>query len=266
MRHSALHPRHPLPAFLLVGALAHAAPTAGVGAQTLEGRVLDRMNESPVGGAIVTLMSRDGATRAEALSDAKGRFTIVPPWAGEYFLHVSRYAYADLRSPLLALHSDGTAPVELMLVPTPIRLEGIEVSVEEQAADELRLFGVTQRELGARWIGRSRIEAIAVKPDIGSIIERASLPGTRVTRTGASVSVTDGQGLCIRLERARAGSAADSCALMILDGVPVRGGVALLLDPESIGGMAVLQPREAESFYGGLGGSGAVLLWSRRPR
>jgi hypothetical protein len=248
----------------LLTALLLAALPGPASPQTLAGLVIDRMNEAPVGGAVVSLMGRDGARRAEALSDADGRFTIAPPWAGEFYLVVHRYSYADLRSPLLALGTEGETPIQLVVDPAPIRLDGLQVSVEDQAADELRGFGLTPDDLGDRWIDRPRIDDVRAMADVGSIIEGTSVPGTRVTRDAPSGSSGGNARLCVTLDRGRADAAGDRCALMILDGVPVRGEGALMLDPMSIAGIAVLQPTEASAFYGGLGGGGAVLLWSRR--
>ena len=68
------------PLFLTV---ARPAPLA---AQTILGRVLDQVNEAPIGGAILTLVTRTGEERVRTLADSVGRFVIEPPEAGESFL------------------------------------------------------------------------------------------------------------------------------------------------------------------------------------
>lgn len=240
------------------------APT--IHAQTLVGRVLDEVNETPVGGAVVSLIARDGAERAQTLADSVGRFVLSPPEAGEYFLLVNGFGYTETRSPLLALGMEGTAPIDLMMAPEPIGLEGLRVSVEELAAEELNAFGLSPRQLGNRWIDRSRIDAIPVKRDMGSIIERTAVANTRIIRPENLTPGSDNMGLCVALTRARTGGGRGTCALIVLNGIPIGGPQALDIDPETIESMAVLQPSEATLYYGTLGGTGAVLVWTRRGR
>lgn len=254
------------PASLILVLLAPLALPTAATAQTLLGRVLDEVNETPIGGAMVSLVSRDGAARAQALSDSAGRFTLRPPEAGEYFLTAEAFGYVETRSPLLSLGVEGSAPIDLMLAPEPIGLEGLEISVEERAAEELGAFGLSPAELGNRWIGREKIEAIPIKRDMGVILERTAQASLRVVRPENLVPGSDDMGLCVSLGRARTGAGQGRCALVVLDGVPISGVQALHLDPEAIESMAVLEPIEATVYYGTLGGGGAVLVWTRRGR
>jgi hypothetical protein len=241
-------------------ALLLAAPS--LSAQTLVGRVLDETTEGPVGGAVLRLLSADGDEEALTLADSVGRFRLSPPEAGEYYLLAERIGYAPTRSPLLALSTDGTAPVELMMTPAPLGLAGFEVSVEERAADELRILGLTPAQLGNRWIDRSDVEAVAVKRDMGSVLEWQSIAGMSIIRPENLARGSDDMGLCVSLTRARR-IGAGSCALIILNGVPVPGPRAIHIDPETVESMAVLLPVEATTFWGRLGGSGALLVWTR---
>lgn len=240
--------------------------SSSVHAQTVEGRVLDQENERPIGGAIVSLVDPDGEEIRRVLADSVGRFRIQPPEAGEFYLEVERFGYFDTRSPLIAFTTEGRAAVELMMVPEPVGLEGLEVSVEEQAEEELGQLGLTPASLGNRWIGSDRIDAIPVKRDLGVILERTAQVGMQVIRPENLVPGSDDLGLCVSLQRARTGAGQGTCALVVLDGVPISGVAALQIDPEAIESMAVLQPSEATTFYGTIGGSGAVLVWTRRGR
>lgn len=235
-------------------------------AQTLAGRVVDESTDAPVGGAVVSLLSRDGTERARALTGADGAFLLSPPDAGEYYLLAARLGYVETRSPLLALAVEGRTTIELLLAPAPLGLEGLEVSVEERAAAELAAFGLTPAQLGSRWIDRREIDAVQVKRDVGTIIEALSVPGTRVVRMENVHDYAGDLGLCIAQSRARSASGWDSCGLIMLDGVPVTRDRALQIDPEAIESIAVLVPREAATFLGTMGGSGAVLIWTRRGR
>lgn len=49
-----------------------------------------------------------------------------------------------------------------------------------------------------------------------------------------------------------------------MNGVPLNGLQAFDVDPESIESIAVLMPNEAVTYYGTMGGSGAVLFWTQR--
>lgn len=247
-------------------ALGIVASPPDVNAQTIVGRVLDQDSEQPVGGAIVSLLEEDGDERRRTLTDSAGRFTIEPPEAGPFYVRAQGFGYFETRSPLIALTTGGQAALELMMVPEPIGLEGLEVSVEEQATRELAQMGLSRRELGNRWIDRDEIDAIPVKRDMGVVIERAGQASLRVLRPENLAPGSDDMGLCISQQRARTGAGAGRCSLVVLDGVPISGVAALDIDPSSIESIAILDPIQASTFYGTLGGSGAVLVWTRRGR
>ncbi|HSM60103.1 MAG TPA: carboxypeptidase regulatory-like domain-containing protein [Longimicrobiales bacterium] len=239
---------------------------AALEAQTLVGQVLDDARGSPVGGAVVRLLDRDGNERAQALADSLGRFTLAPPENGEYVLEAVRLGYEDTRSPLLALRVGGTAPIELMMVPRPIGLAGLEVSAEARATEYLDRIGVTPAILGSRWIPPETIEAIEVKRDMGAILEWSAVPGTDVIRDENTTSGSDRMGLCVSMQRSNTAGGTRLCALIVVDGAVVHRFQVLALDPESIEAMAVLVPREATTIYGTMGGGGAVVIWTKRGR
>ena len=232
--------------------------------QVVEGRVLDQDNERPVGGAIVALVEEDGDERRRVLADSAGRFRIVPPEAGEYYLLAERFGYFETRSPLIAFGTEGRAAIDLLMVPRPVGLEGLEVSVEELAAQELGQLGLTPAQLGNRWIGREEIDAIAVKRDMGVILERTAQAGIQIIRPENLTIGSDNLGLCVSLQRARTAGGGGRCALIVLDGIPISPVQALDIDPSSIQSIAILDPIQASTFSGTVGGSGAVLVWTRR--
>ncbi|MEM7414442.1 MAG: carboxypeptidase-like regulatory domain-containing protein [Gemmatimonadota bacterium] len=235
-------------------------------AQTLLGRVLDQVNEQPVGGVIVSLVARSGEEQVRTLSDSIGRFVLSPPEAGEFLLVTERFGYLETRSPLLALSTEGEAPIELMVSPSPIGLEGLEISVEEAAAEQLSIMGLSANQLGRRWIDRRTIEAIQVKRDMGVILENTSQSGIRVVRPENLTTGSENMGLCVSLQRARRAEGRGTCALIVLNGVPISGIQALNIPAETIESMALLNPVEAVTQYGTLAGSGAVLVWTRHGR
>ena len=217
-------------AALAASALGAVAAPSPLPAQTLVGRVLDDTRESPVAGALVRLLDRDGKERARALADSAGRFGLGPPKAGEYCLEATSLGYQRTLSPLLAFaQGQGTAALDLMMVPAPIGLEGLSVEVDAE----------------------------------GRAAEDLSLSGLRVIRPESLVPGSDAMGLCVSLVRSRTGGGAGRCAVVVWNGVPITGEAALALDPEAVGGMALLLPTEATILFGARGEAGALLIWTR---
>jgi len=235
-----------------------------ISAQTILGQILDDVRLSPVPGAVVRLLDRDGTERAQAFADSLGRFTLAPPEDGEYVMEAVRLGYETARTPLLSLHVGGSAPLELTMVPEPIGLQGLEVSVDAQANELLQRIGTTTATLGPRWISPEKVEAVAMKRDVGSLIEWNQVPGTAVIRDENTVPGSDRMGLCISLQRANSAGGVKRCALVVLNGALVRGVQAIMIDPESIEAMAILVPREATTIYGSMGGVGAVVIWTKQ--
>jgi len=250
----------------LVLAAAFLAAAGPIRAQTISGWVVDEQRGSPIGGAIVTLVDKDGEQHAQALSDIAGRFTISPPEAGEYQLRASRIGYRAGQSPLLALEADGTAELDMLLQPAPIGLEGLDVAVNPsvEAAAQLEIAGLPIRDLGNRWIDRADIEAVRVKRDVGSVLEWQGLGGVRVIRPEATTTGSDPIGLCISMSRANTFGGAKRCALVVVDGLAWNNIEALHIDPNTVDAMALLLPTEGAVMYGTRGEAGVLMLWTKR--
>jgi hypothetical protein len=244
--------------------LGFAVAPSPVRGQTILGRVLDQFSEEPVDGVIVLLIARTGEERERALSDAGGRFVLTPPDAGEYLLVTDRFGYVETRSPLLSLTTEGQAPLDLMIAPAPIGLEGLEISVEERASEELSRIGLSVNALGNRWIDKERIDAIPVKLDVGTILERTAQAGLRISRPENLTMGSDDMGLCVAFLRVRRPDGGGTCALVVWNGVPMSGVGALDIDPYAIESIALLEPMEAAMQWGTLAGGGAVLIWTTR--
>jgi len=236
---------------------------SSVAGQTILGRVLDQANDDPVEGVIVTLVGRDGTEHVRAMTGPDGSFVLAPPVAGEYTLVAEGFGYIDTQTPLLALTMEGEAPLELMLSPAPIGLEGLEVSVEEDISEELSMMGITPASLGNRWIDRQRIEEIPVKRDIGTILEKTAQSGIDILRPENLTPGSDDMGLCVTMSRTR-NMGRGRCAVIVLNGVRIAGPQALSIDPNTIESMALLGPIEGAVQYGTDGGGGVLLVWTRR--
>lgn len=254
-----------IPALALLAALLLGSPDTAH-AQTILGRVLDNINEAGVGGVVVSLITRSGEESVRTLTDDAGAFVIAPQEAGEYLVVTQAFGYLETRSPLLALELEGEATLELMVSPAPIGLEGLEVSVEEAAAEQLSIMGLSANVLGRRWISKDQIEAIPVKRDLGTVLENTSQNGLRIVRPENLTMGSENMGMCVSMQRARRANGSNTCALVVLNGVPISGVQALNIDTEAIETMAVLTPTEAVMQYGTLAASGAVLVWTRAGR
>jgi len=261
---------------ILLAAAALAASSAPAAAQTLRGRALDEVRETPVAGALVRLLDRDGKERAQAVADSLGRFVLAPPRAGEYYLEATRLGYHRSLSPLLALTGEGAAvPVELLLAPAPVGVEGVAVTVDPitRASEDLSALGVRPADLGNAWITEAEIDAIEIKRDVGTILEWSRVNGVRVVRpeNRREAERTPGSraadfGMCISLVRGRTWTGVNRCALPVIDGLPATNERLLDLDPNTVAAMAVLQPTDARIAYGTRADAGAVLIWTKRGR
>lgn len=224
-------------------------PVGGLAGQTLSGRVVQAGRDIPVPGALVALLDREGEQQAGVLADSVGRYRIRPPRDGEYVIEVTQLGYATMRSPLLALTEEGAAVLDLELSPEAVGIEGLEVEVEREAERELGTVGLSPAQLGRRWLDRDEIEAIPGIPPLREALRLRGLPG---------VSLPDNpHALCLEFRRGT------GCALVVLDGAPLPLDVALSLNLNELGAMAILDPQEATLLYGQRGAGGAVLLWSR---
>lgn len=242
---------------MIVGVCLALASPRDARAQTILGRVLDQVNEAPVGGVIVRLIQRDGAERLRVLTDSVGRFVIAPPEAGEYILATERFGYLETRSPLIALRMDGEAPLELMISPEPVGLAGLEVSVEDLAAEELSQMGLSPNQLGNRWIDRAEIDAMQMPGLAKDVIRWQNIAGVYIDEYDATAEAP----LCVRFMRR-----STQCAITVIDGIVVPAEQAYGLIASNVEAIAILNPTDAATFYGTAGGGGAVLFWSKRGR
>lgn len=236
--------------------MAASAPPAA-SAQTLSGRLLEEGRETPVAGAVIWLVDRDDRRRAEATSDSLGRFLLTPPEAGEYVVEAVRLGYATTRSPLFVMGVDGSVPFEIMMRPLPVGLEGIEVSVEREAEELLRNFGLTPATLRNRWIDRGDIDAMGMPGLPKDLIRWQNIAGVWVVEMDPTQGVPE---LCVTFRRGT------GCALTVLNGVPISSVEAFYLDPQALEAVAILTPVEATTFFGTGAAGGAVLMWTRRGR
>jgi Carboxypeptidase regulatory-like domain len=257
--------QRPLVGPLLYLGLLAAAGSAGpevARAQTLRGRVLEEGRNSPVAQASVSLLDRNGKLLTRTESDSLGRFVLTPQGGGDFILEVVRLGYLTTRSPLLALSDEGEVPVDLLIRPSPIGLEGFEVTVESEIVKELRLYGQSPAALGRRWIDRARIEEVPTALRAKDVIRWQGAAGVSVREFSGSPAQNP---LCVTFRRATTIRAAHPpCAITLLNGVKIDPVEVNQMTPEEIEAIAVLTPIESTTIFGTVGGVGAVLIWTRR--
>ena len=88
-----------------------------------------------------------------------------------------------------------------------------------------------------------------LRPRAASRVILSAVPGVSLP--------DDPHALCLQFRRG------SGCALVVLDGAPLPLDVALSLNLDEFGAMAILDPQEATTLYGQRGAGGAVMLWSR---
>lgn len=228
-------------------------------AQTLVGQVLEEGREIPVVGVAISLVDGNGDLSATTMSDSLGGFILAPPEPGEYVVEAARLGYEITRSPLLSLALEGSVPFEIMMQPAPIGLEGFEVSVERRAEVLLQTIGHTPATLGARWIDREDIERMPVPIGPLEVIRWRGLPGVWIDESRDIGTAR----LCVSFLRAKAFVGSLRCALILLNGSIISELEAQAINPDHIEAIAILTPVDASTFYGTMGGGGAVLIWTR---
>jgi len=224
-------------------------------AQTISGHVLEDGSARAVPGAMISLIDKQGEERYRTLADSVGRFTVSPPKAGEYYIEATRFGYVQTRSPLLALGTTGVVSLDLLLVPEPVGLEGLNVSVEDAAAEYLQTLGHTPRSLGDRWISRSEIAAMPLSQGPREVIRWQRIAGVSLDEgTGSPFD-----GFCLVFARR-----VRQCALVLVNGVPFPSREVQGIGPDDIENIAILTPIDATTLFGTQASGGAVLIWTRR--
>lgn len=130
-------------------AFAGLAPGFAMG-QTLEGRVADEEDDSPVVTALVRLVDESGEQRAITAADSSGHYRIVAPEPGVYRLQAERIGYDDFQTPLLeAREPEGVYPLDLLMRRSPVPIAGLEITTEQMESRLRLLIGTSPRAL--RW-------------------------------------------------------------------------------------------------------------------
>jgi hypothetical protein len=243
----------------------------GDGGPTLVGTVVDATTRAPVEGALVRLVSDDGAVAAQVLSDARGRVRLLPGEGGRFTVRAERLGFAPSRGAPVELFR-GTRRVEIRLATEAIPLEEMVVTVRGQFP-ALERSGFYRREQFGQGImlDRDAVEALA-PAGTGDILRRQ--PG--VMPGPSSRGNTTRRFFVFP----RATAAHDFClAAVYLDGQMVRQGGPIsnpdaeermtldeIVPAQDVEGMEIYEtPSAVPAQFSGPGAAcGVVVIWTRR--
>ena len=231
---------------------------------TLRGTVRAAEGGDPLPGAEVQVLSVTGDTVASGRADTSGVFqATVAPGVG-YRAVATAPGYLREASALFTV--DGTKSIDIgfeliedAVAGVAMKIEGLRVEVAARrsvaARRLLRQYGQSESSMGRRWIGVATLDSIPStgEADPGVAIARQGIPGVWVDQAAKRGRNAY---LCVQQTPRR-------CSLIILNGVKVDLGTALLIDFRELEGIAVLRPEDATTFFGTEGGGGAVVLWMR---
>ena len=230
-----------------------------IAAQTLEGVLLERGTDRPVGLALLTLLTLEGDSVAAVLSDADGRFSLEAEAPGEYLLNAVALGYRGSTTGVFELGDGGRMSVEFRLLSIPVEIGGIDVLTEREFREQPALVqnGFVDRAIRGfgRFITPRQIQDSGALT-IGDLLARTG-------RVSIDFSIHDG-GVLMRGPRG-------FCRPRIfVDGV--RQSDITSRDIESILPVSMLEAAEVYrsgneaplQYRADAGGCGVILLWTLR--
>ena len=103
-----------------------------VGAQTIAGRVLGKVDGAPVVGAIVTLLDSVGRTMTTKLAEDGGSFDFAAPSAGSYTIRVERVGFRSTTTAPFLVRQGETLDVPITIVSEGVSLRAVKVSADRR--------------------------------------------------------------------------------------------------------------------------------------
>lgn len=228
---------------LAAAVLAVSVPAVGEG-QAVEGRVLDEEDERPVPTALVRLVDESGADVAVTTADSAGRYRVEAEDPGVYRLLAERIGYETMETPLLEMErTDGTYPVDLLLRPAPIPIEGLQVTDRELDRRMRLVVGRSPRTLRWGMIGRQELlNHVERTHDLTDLMRWGNHPGIEVLETD--------DGPCYQVRRY-------GCLPAYLDGFPLTRKTFDLVPLDMLHTVVLVAPNESVTYPGG-----AVLMFT----
>lgn len=100
--------------------------------QGLQGALIDRVSQGPLGVARIAALDAQGEVVAEVLSDRVGAFTILLPRAGTYQLRIRRVGFKPFISPFLEVQANEMRTYRVEIDPVPVDLIPVVVEGERK--------------------------------------------------------------------------------------------------------------------------------------
>jgi hypothetical protein len=100
--------------------------------QGINGALVDRVSQGPIGVARVAALDAQGQVVAEVLSDRVGAFTVLLPTAGTYQLRIRRVGFKPFTSPFLDVQTNEMRKYRLEIDPIPVDLIPVVVEGERK--------------------------------------------------------------------------------------------------------------------------------------
>lgn len=248
---------------ILAGALSLAG-SPGLGAQSIEGRVVESWTAQPVSGAVVVVIG----TTHEGVTDPSGRFAFGGVPGGRYDLLVQHTGYHTVVR-TVDVPAEGLSDLVISVPVRVIPLEGIRAEVITPLERRRRAWGTAHH----MYVTREDLDEYELRGALHAGDALRLHKPTAVHIVEAGITSRSGPGVCIMSTRARTRRTSSKpggggCAPVFLDGIRVTGAgaSALLYDlPLSdIEAIEFLPPADAIIRFGHAGSAGAVLITMRR--
>ncbi|HEX7051234.1 MAG TPA: carboxypeptidase regulatory-like domain-containing protein [Longimicrobiales bacterium] len=222
----------------------------------LSGRVVDAQSGAPVAGAVM-----QAGERTELTDDAGG-FRFEGLEAGRSVVTLEHISYGTHRE-AVDLEAGVESVVRFTLAPRPIALDEIEVEGRRRRAT-MQLGNMLSTETGYVITGKAIDDARQRGTTVITLVRR--FPGLSITPVRSSSGSIIGY--CIRsTRRIMSILGGDVCMPVVIDGVPISGGVEYLrsLRVDNIESIEYVRGMDAAIRYGleASAAGGALVLWTR---
>ncbi len=160
-----------------------------LGAQVIEGLLVDAEVRLPIQGATVVLLDTDNNQHMRVVTDERGRFVVEAPAAGDYMLWAEQRGYASVVSPTITLAAGQVLDYELKV--SPLRTAAPAPTEDLDPAEATARFA---RSVAARCEGRfDRTRHGILVGTVTDSVSDVTLPGVFVSVEWAGTPDTTAQ-------------------------------------------------------------------------
>jgi hypothetical protein len=258
-------------AALVLGAiLLHAFVPSHGHAQAVRGRVLDMEAGSPIVLGRMTLLDAGGQRVAVQVTDAEGRFLLVGPAPGEYWIEIESPFHHDYSDGPISLAAADTVSVTFELAPLPVELDDLTVEAEGPSM-RLAVEGVYDRMEAGIGVHFDR-ERIRARPGtrVSDLIALLPMVELRPDPLARATRVLFRRRQFERLLEGDGVPTAPCFPQVFLDGamLSIGGSIPTELDQFSTNDLQAVEVYESPAglptrFHGTNAHCGTIVLWTR---